>query len=62
MGGLTHAGVFHSPTLKALVVVLTGVGQSRGHKKPSVDAADDRITLNQKVQVGRRSELQAFRT
>ena len=30
--------------------------------KPSVDAAADLITLNQKVQVGRLPGLQAFRT
>ena len=30
--------------------------------KPSVDAAADLITLNQKVQVGRLPALQAFRT
>jgi len=31
-------------------------------KKPSVDAATDLITLNQKVQVGQLPGLQAFRT
>jgi len=40
----------------------TQVESGNQKNKPSVDAAADLITLNQRVQVGRLPGLQAFRT
>ena len=61
-GVLTQLGYF-----SAVLPVGNGAGahwaETRNCKnKPSVDAAADLITLNQKVQVGRLSGHQAFRT
>ena len=59
--GLTHAGRFGAG-FQAFWGLAWQAKTGSGNKKPSVDAAVDLITLNQKVQVGQLPGLQAFRT